>query len=248
MDIRVLEDKAALGRVAAESGAKAIRDAIFDRGHAEIILATGASQMEMLSYLVTQPDIAWSEVMVFHLDEYVDLPATHSASFRKYLQERFCDKVAGPGEMNFVQGDADDLETEIARLNNLIRSRTIDVAFVGIGENGHLAFNDPPADFDTELPYFVVELDAACRQQQVGEGWFAQVDDVPSRAITMSVRQILKSKTIIAAIPDRRKADAVRCAVEGDVSNKCPASILKTHSDCRIFLDKSSSSLLKSHP
>lgn len=245
MRINIYDDKNELGRVAAENGADAIRSAISARGTASIILATGASQTEMLDHLVRSPGIEWSKVTVFHLDEYIELPETHPASFRKYLKERFRDRISGSGEIHYIEGDAADIESELERLNALIRNYTIDVAFVGIGENGHLAFNDPPADFDTDTPYLVVDLDLDCRRQQVGEGWFANVSEVPARAISMSVRQILKSRTLIVSVPDERKADAVKCSIEAEVSNLCPASIMQTHSDCRVFLDTYSAKLLR---
>lgn len=244
MNIAIFDTKSELGTAAAESGAQAIRSAIARKGTADIILATGASQFEMLQHLVRSPEVDWSRVAVFHLDEYIDLPETHPASFRRFLKERFRNHVSELRELHLIQGDAADIEKERRRLNELIASRSIDAAFVGIGENAHLAFNDPPADFDTEIPYLVVDLDAACRRQQVGEGWFKTVDDVPGRAISMSVRQILKSTVLIVSVPDERKAEAVKCVVEGPVTNTCPASIMQTHPDCRLFLDRPSAKLL----
>ena len=190
MDIRVLPDKPALGAAAAADAAAALREAIAARGEAHVIAATGASQFEFLEALTRTPDIDWKKTTFFHLDEYVGLPDTHPASFRRYLRERLADRVH-PGTFHFVNGDAPDPAAECRRLGALIAARPIDVAFVGIGENGHLAFNDPPADFETQEPYLVVELDEACRRQQLGEGWFPTLDDVPRRAISMSVAQIL---------------------------------------------------------
>ena len=241
MEIIISETKQELGKRAAEQGGALIRDAIRSHGEAHIIVATGASQFEMLENLVRQ-DVDWSKVTGFHLDEYIGLPMTHPASFRKYLKERFVDKVH-PKMFHYVNGEADP-ETECKRLGDLIRRVTIDVAFIGIGENGHIAFNDPPADFETEEPYLVVELDEACRRQQMGEGWFATLDEVPPRAISMSVRQIMKSVHIICTVPDQRKAEAVKKTVEGPVTSQVPASILQTHPDTRLYLDKASASLL----
>jgi glucosamine-6-phosphate deaminase len=183
---------------------------------------------------------------MFHLDEYVGLPETHPASFRKYLKERLINKVH-PGNVHLIKGDAKSPESECERLGKIIIQKEIDVAFVGIGENGHLAFNDPPADFDTKKPYLVVELDDACRKQQLGEGWFKSFDDVPKRAISMSINQIMESKNIICTVPDSRKAQAVKDCLEGDITPDNPASILRNHESAFLFLDKNSAKLLKEY-
>ena len=237
--------KAALGKAAAELGALGIRATIDGRGAANIIVATGASQFEMLAELVRQRDIDWSRVTAFHLDEYIGLSATHPASFRRYLRERFASLLPGLGAMHYIDGDAANLEGELRRLNALIAARPIDVTFAGIGENGHLAFNDPPADFDASEPYRVVDLDERCRAQQLGEGWFGSLAEVPLQAISMSIRQIMASAMIVLAVPDRRKAEAVRNTIEGPVSPKVPASILQRHPAAHLFLDPESASLLR---
>jgi glucosamine-6-phosphate deaminase len=242
MEIIIATSKHDLGRQAASKGASLIKKAIVERGKANIIVATGASQFEMLAELVKQ-DIDWSVVTAFHLDEYIGIPGSHPASFRKYLKERFVDLVH-PKEFHYVSGDSGDPEGECMRLRNLISQYPIDVAFVGIGENSHLAFNDPPADFNTEAAYIVVNLDDACRKQQMGEGWFKTFEDVPAQAISMSIRQIMKSKNIVCSVPDERKAWAVKQAVKSGVSNKYPASILQNHAATWLYLDKKSSSLL----
>jgi len=239
MHIHRSTDPAALGRAAAGQAAVLIQKAIDDKGGANIVLATGASQFEMLRRLVKE-DVDWGKVTMFHLDEYLDLPPVHPASFRKYLRERFVDQVGELQAIHFIEGDAPDPQAECARLNALIVRRPIDVAMVGIGENAHLAFNDPPADFETEAPYIIVELDEACRRQQLGEGWFDTLQEVPQRAISMSVRHILKSRHLIVSVPDARKADAVYCAVDGPVTPDCPASILQEHDHCILFLDEAS--------
>jgi len=244
MKTYILDSKQELGAVAAESGADAIRRAILEKGRANIILATGASQFEMLEHLTAMKDIDWSKVIAYHLDEYIGIPKTHPASFRKYLKERFVDNVPSLAGFFFIEGDAPDIEAERLRLGELISRCTIDVAFVGIGENGHLAFNDPPADFETEDPYLIVELDFDCRKQQLGEGWFKTLEEVPKRAISMSIKQIMKSSVLIVSVPDRRKAKAVKCALEGEITNECPSSILQSHPDCRLFLDFNSAALL----
>jgi glucosamine-6-phosphate deaminase len=179
---------------------------------------------------------------MFHLDEYVGLPISHPASFRKYLLERLINRT-GITKYHFLDGDGDAQGT-IRRVGRELSSAPIDVAFVGVGENGHLAFNDPPADFDTEEPYLIATLDEACRRQQVGEGWFTDISEVPRQAITMSIRQILKAKEIIAIVPDARKAQAVQACCEGQIGPAVPASILRTHPNTILFLDKSSSALL----
>lgn len=244
MNIILCDTKHELGRAAAEQGAQRIRAAINAHGAARVVVATGASQFEMLAHLVTLRDIRWDKVTAFHLDEYIGLPITHGASFRKYLWERFASRLPLPlAAFHFINGEGDAV-TECRRLNALISAATIDIAFVGIGENGHLAFNDPPADFNTNNPYIVVNLDEACRGQQLGEGWFASFDDVPKQAISMSIRQIMQSRCIVASVPDVRKADAVRASVQGEVTPQVPASILQQHADCTLYLDPASASLL----
>jgi glucosamine-6-phosphate deaminase len=245
MDIEIMSDKRELGKAAAGAGAKLIREALRRRDTASIIVATGASQFEMFDQLVREPEIAWQSVTAFHLDEYVGLPITHPASFRRYLWERFASRLPLPlREFHFLNGERNP-SAESRRVSDIIREHPIDVAFVGIGENGHLAFNDPPADFDTDEPYIVVDLDEACRRQQLGEGWFPTLHDVPRQAISMSVRQILKSHAIICTVPDRRKADAVRNAVEGPVVPQVPASILQRHDRAMLYLDEPAASLLR---
>ncbi|WP_026951665.1 glucosamine-6-phosphate deaminase [Algoriphagus mannitolivorans] len=244
MKITTQSNPIELGKAAGRIGADLIRNGIQQKGFANIILATGTSQFETLNQLL-QEDLDWNAVTVFHLDEYIGLPITHPASFRKYLKERFFDKVKLKA-YHLIDGE-NDPEKECERLSQLIQKHPIDVAFVGIGENGHLAFNDPPANFETEIPYLVVELDEACRAQQLGEGWFQDMDSVPKKAISMSINQIIKSKAIICSVPDLRKAKAVKDCLEGEISIWHPASILQSHSACQIFLDQDSSSLLSAN-
>lgn len=244
MDIRIFDSVQSLGAAAAAEGAAAIKDAIAEKGRAAIILATGASQFAMLDALIAE-DIDWSKVTVFHLDEYVGISSGHPASFRLYLRQRFVERVGGNVEFIAINGDAPDLPAEVARISERIGKEVIDVCFAGIGENCHLAFNDPPADFDTEEPYLVVSLDDACRRQQMGEGWFATVEDVPEQAVSMSIRQIMKSAKLILAVPDARKAQAVKDAAEGPVTNLHPASIVQQHGACSLYLDRQSASLLE---
>ena len=240
MFVSISQDKFELGRKAAAQGAVFIRKALAEKGSANIIVATGASQFEMLSALVKEPDIDWSKVSVFHLDEYVNLPEDHPAGFRKYLRERFIAKLPVPPKKFYpVSREA------MAELGAVLKKTVIDVAFVGIGENGHLAFNDPPADFDTDEAYLIIELDEKCRRQQLGEGWFKNFDDVPTHAVSMAIKQIMMSKAIIAAVPDARKAEAVAGALEGPLSNLCPSSIMQMHPECWLYLDRDSAKLLK---
>jgi glucosamine-6-phosphate deaminase len=245
MQIAIFDSRQQMAQAAADHAGDLIRQAVATRGQAYLIAATGASQFEFLDALVVQPGIDWRRVTFFHLDEYVGLPQTHPASFRRYLQERIVDRVQ-PGAFHFVNGDASDPAAECRRVGELISRQTIDAAFVGIGENGHLAFNDPPADFDLQEPYLVVELDQACRRQQVGEGWFDSVVDVPLQAISMSIQQILKARHVLCVVPDRRKAEAVRDCLELSVSPMHPASILQRHAQTTIYLDKESAALLNS--
>lgn len=241
MEIIIKQNKEELGKYAAEKGAALINKAIKEKGFANIILATGASQFEMLQYLV-EAEVDWGKVTCFHLDEYIGLKENHHASFRKYLKERFYTKV-NVNEFYFINGE-NNAEDECSRLNDIITNHDICVAFIGIGENAHLAFNDPPADFETELPYIIVDLDKACRLQQFNEGWFPDLESVPTRAISMSIKQILKSQSIICTVPDERKAKAVRDSVKEEVSPLIPGTILKEHQDTTLVLDNDSASLI----
>jgi glucosamine-6-phosphate deaminase len=246
MKITISTNKDELGRRSAELAAATIVQAIGKKGKASIIVATGASQFEFLQYLTADTRIDWSKVTVFHLDEYVGLPVTHIASFRRYLRERLVQQLPCVlAAFHEVDASSDPVE-ECERLGALISKEVIDLCCMGIGENGHIAFNDPPADFLTEKPYLVVDLDQGCRQQQVNEGWFPTLEDVPKQAISMSVKQILKSKALVNSVPGERKAVAVRNALEGELSPLCPASILRTHPDCHLNLDTQSARLLKS--
>lgn len=241
--MRVFPDKFSLAKAAAEQASTAIHDAIVDHGCARIIAATGASQFEFLEELTSREDVDWKKLEMFHLDEYVNMPVTHPASFRKYLRERLIDKT-GITRFHLLDGERPTGEV-IAEMTAEIRKAPIDVAFVGIGENGHLAFNDPPADFETEAAYIVVDLDEPCRRQQLGEGWFKSLDEVPRRALSMTVRQILKARQIIAVVPDGRKANAVAKCFNGEITPMAPSSILRSHPNTTVYLDKDSAALLK---
>jgi len=242
MQVRTYVDRLSASRAAARHAAERLRDTIAAHGSARIIAATGASQFDFLDALTAAGGIDWTRVEMFHLDEYVGLPIDHPASFRKYLLERLVRK-AGIVRYHLLDGEGDAFRVA-AEIGRELRSQPVDVAFLGIGENGHLAFNDPPADFETEEPYLIVTLDDACRRQQVGEGWFASIGEVPSQAISMSVRQILKSKDIVCLVPETRKAAAVSACLEGEVSPMAPASILRTHASTTVYLDRDSAALL----
>ena len=243
MMIKCFDDKKEMARVAADQAASILRDTIQKQGKARLIAATGAAQFEFLEALTTLPAIDWKRVEMFHLDEYIGLPETHPASFCRFLKERLIQKT-GMVHYHLLNGDEDPAEV-IRRTGEALQSEPIDVAFVGIGENGHLAFNDPPADFETEEPYIIVTLDEPCRRQQLGEGWFDSLADVPRRAISMSVRQILKTKQILCIVPDARKANAVKACFDGEISPLAPASILRTHPNTTVYLDKNSAALLR---
>jgi len=244
MKITISETKEKSGASAAALGARLIRQAIQKNGRASIIVATGASQFEMLDCLIKEARIDWTRVTAFHLDEYVGIPITHPASFRKYLWERFVSRLPLPlAGFHYINGE-EDPRAECRRVGALISKHRIDVCFAGIGENGHLAFNDPPADFRATAPYLVVELDEACRRQQMGEGWFKTIKQVPREAISMSVRQIMKSRAVICSVPDQRKAQAVKDCLAGKVTPIHPASILQRHPATWCFLDKAAASLL----
>ena len=244
MEWYIADDKVQLGALAAGDGAELIRSALARRGSAAIIVATGASQFDMLAALVKAPGIDWSQVTAFHLDEYVGLDISHPASFRLYLWQRFVSQLPLPlAAFHYIDAQG-DLPAVCAQLGDAIGRCEIDVAFIGIGENGHLAFNDPPADFESDQPYLVVELDPACRRQQVGEGWFTTLDDVPARAVSMSIGQIMKSAAIVCTVPDSRKAAAVRDAIRGAVTPDVPASILQQHDRATLYLDRDSAGLL----
>ena len=242
MQIKVFDGRNPLAKAAAAQAASAIRRAIQAKGKARIIGATGASQFEFLEELTGTPGVDWKSVELFHLDEYIGLPNSHPASFCKYLQDRLVSK-AGIVNVHFLDSQQDPAEV-IRRTNAAISAAPIDVAFVGIGENGHLAFNDPPADFETDEPYIVVNLDQACRQQQVGEGWFPDINSVPKQAISMSVKQVLKSKEILAVVPGPKKSQAIHECFDGPISPMAPSSILRTHPNTTIYLDRESAALL----
>jgi glucosamine-6-phosphate deaminase len=242
MQIKRFDDKRLMATAAAEQVASTLREVMRSGRHARLIAATGVSQLELLEALTRAHGINWQQVELFHLDEYIGLPSSHPASFCRFLRERLIEKT---GILRHFLLDAGSDPAEVMlRTGRALRSAPIDLALVGIGENGHLAFNDPPADFNTEEPYIVVELDEACRQQQYRQGWFPSLAEVPRRAISMSVRQILKAKRIVCVASEARKAAAVKVCLEGDVSPQAPASILRTHPDTTLYLDMHSAALL----
>ncbi|RPI22548.1 MAG: glucosamine-6-phosphate deaminase [Acidobacteria bacterium] len=247
MRIEVHKTSEELAKAAARQAVALVKAALAQKPEVALIVATGMSQAAFLEQLAQIPGVDWGRSVFFHLDEYVGLPMSHPASFRKYLRERVEQRLH-PKKFRYINGENPNPLEECRQAGQDISQREIDVAFVGIGENGHLAFNDPPADFDTTEPYLVVSLDEACRRQQVGEGWFKSVEEVPKQAISMSVQQILKARHILCVIPDERKAKAVRDCFEGGVTNLHPGSILQTHPNCTVFLDQGSASLMSKKP
>lgn len=233
------------GQQAAQEGAELIKAAITARGEARIILATGASQLAMLTELVSRSDIDWAKCHIFHLDEYLGLADTHGASFVNYLRSRVVDKLNGVGRFVAIDGMTKDVSQELEHLSREVKAAPIDVAFIGIGVNAHLAFNDPPADFLTKNAYITVNLDQTCREQQVSEGWFENLNQVPKQAISMTIGQILAAQAIICTVPDQRKASAVQRAVEGPITPLCPASALQEHRYTTLFLDQAAAANLQ---
>jgi glucosamine-6-phosphate deaminase len=241
----VFGSKAGLAEAAAEKAAECIREAIARNGSARVVVATGNSQIGMMELLVRKPGIDWNAVDAFHLDEYVGLPDTHPASFRLWLRTRFAD-IVKPRSMEYLNGEAADLEAEILRYTNLLKARPIDVALIGFGENGHIAFNDPAvADFNDPATVKRVVLDDACRRQQVGEGHFPNIPAVPVEALTVTCPALMSARTLVCTVPDGRKAQAVKGAIEGEISTACPASIVRTHPKAFLFLDQESASQLQ---
>ena len=248
MQLRLIQNPAAIATRVADHGARVLRAALARHDRATLVAATGMSQLAMLRQLAAVRDIDWRRVTVFHLDEYIGLPDTHRASFRRYLRERFLELLPQAPEFIGIQGDASDLGAEIARLNSLLRARRVDLCFAGVGDNAHLAFNDPPADFVTDAPYLEVRLDETCRRQQAGQGWFAHLDDVPQRAVSMSIRQILRSDCLLLSVTGARKAQALRGMVEGPVDPACPASAVQNHHDCWVYIDAAAAGELSAIP
>jgi glucosamine-6-phosphate deaminase len=242
MILKVFPDKTSLGQAAANQALASMRSAIREHGRARIVAASAASQFEFLAALSAARDFPWEDVELFHLDEYIGLRGTHPASFCRFLHEHLIDKT-GITSHHLLDG-ADDPSKVIREVGSALTAAPIDVAFVGIGENGHIAFNDPPADFETEEPFLVVNLDEACRRQQVGEGWYKDISEVPKQAISMSVRQVMKANEILAVVPDSRKARAVKACFDGQISPMAPASILRTHARVTVYLDTHSGALL----
>ena len=243
MQLHVLETPAQLGQKAAEQTAAVLNEAIAAKGSARIILSTGASQFDTIEALRKQK-VDWTKVEMFHLDEYIGIGNDHPASFIKYLKERFLKDDIPMKHSYFIDGlrDPDEMMAEVTK--DLLAA-PVDVALIGIGENAHIAFNDPPANFDTKESFIIVELDEACKAQQVREKWFATLDDVPKIAITMTVHQIMQAKVIISCVPYPQKAQAVANTVNNDVTNMIPATILKTHPNWSLYVDKDSAALLK---
>jgi glucosamine-6-phosphate deaminase len=235
--VEIFGTKEEMGREAALFVSEKLNKAIKERGSASLILGTGASQYPLLDVLLKE-EIDWTKISLFHLDEYIGLSDQHPASFRKFLRERVAKKV-NPQNVYYLNGDAEDITSEIKRYGKLLQDHPVDVACIGIGENGHIAFNDPAvADFRDPEYLKVVEMDRACRMQQVGEGWFPTIDDVPATAVTLTIRAIMDAKALCCSVPDERKSTAVYNALSGEISTACPASILRNHDNAVLFLDR----------
>lgn len=243
MRINIYEDEKALGQGAGAEAAALLRSVLQEKGLARMVLATGASQFATLKQLIQEPGIEWNRVELFHLDEYIGIPIDHPASFRRYIRERVISQLPPVHAVHYINGQADPA-TECWRLGKLLESAPVDITLAGIGENGHLAFNDPPADFYVRDAYIVVNLEETCRKQQLNEGWFDNLASVPAQAISMSIHQLMRSNTIICSVPDNRKAMAVYNCLEQDISPLYPASVLRKHPDCRLYLDRQSAALL----
>jgi glucosamine-6-phosphate deaminase len=244
LSVRVFDDVQSLAAAAATDAACSIRAAIGDRGEANVILATGNSQLMFLAALIEHTDVDWTRVTAFHMDEYVDLPPTHSASFQRYMREKVAATIPVK-EFHYLTGDTGDAQAEADRYAALLRSHPLDLCVCGIGENGHLAFNDPPvADFDDPADVKIVALEPASRRQQVAEGHFATIDDVPTHAITVTIPALVRARRLLAIVPETRKAVPVRDALTGPIATSCPASYLRRQSHATLYLDADSASLL----
>lgn len=241
MEIVISKTSKELGKKAAAFVSSELKKIINEKGFARIVLSTGASQFDTLEALIEE-DVEWNKVEMFHLDEYIGLPVTHPASFRKYLNDRFVSRV--PLKKAFFVNGEGDVEENIKKLSEELKKSPVDIGLIGIGENAHIAFNDPPADFEIEDPYIIVNLNDTCKMQQVGEGWFSSVEEVPRQAISMSVSQIMKCKKIVCCVPDKRKANAIRLLVQNEVTPMIPATKLKEHPSVTVFLDNDSSSMM----
>ncbi|MDX2153734.1 MAG: glucosamine-6-phosphate deaminase [Bryobacteraceae bacterium] len=244
LDVRVFETTEQMALAAAHDASSLIREAVAHHGEARIVVATGNSQLAFIDALTSVPDLPWHTVTVFHMDEYSALPATHPASFRRWIRERVGDRV-DPKIVHYLDGESPDLATECARYAALLNEAPLDLTFAGIGENGHIAFNDPhEADFNDPATVKLVNLDEACRRQQTGEGHFPTLEDVPRQALTMTCPALMRARHLVCCVPESRKAAAVKAALEGPVTEACPASLLRTHRSARLYLDRDSAALL----
>jgi len=245
MKLVIEQDVNDLAAIACKQIRNTLNKAVDEKGGASLLISTGASQFSLFQTLVGEQGskpVPWDKIDVYHLDEYVGLPPMHTASFCRYIRERFADFVK-PREVHYIYGDR-DISATLDRMNGIMKNLTIDLGLIGVGENGHIAFNDPPADFTATDPYIIVELNESCKRQQVREGWFNDVDSVPKNAFTMSVRQILKCAEIVSFVPYTVKAEAVYGMLTQDVNNMAPATILKTHPNLTLYLDGGSSEKL----
>ena len=244
LNVRIYDEETEMGKASADFAAEHLNSTIKNRGSANLILATGTSQFSFLGALQNK-ELDWSKITVFHLDEYVGISDKHPASFRKYLKERILD-IVKPGKYYLIDGDAENIVEGIAEYERVLKEYPIDLACIGIGENGHIAFNDPPvADFNDPHLVKIVELDQACRMQQLNEGWFPSLEEVPKEAITLTITAIMNCKAIVCTVPGIRKAEAVNRTLNGPINTECPATILRNHPEAVLFLDNYSSTEIK---
>jgi glucosamine-6-phosphate deaminase len=242
--VEIFDKTEDMGKASADFVAGKLESSINKKGNANLIIGTGASQYPFLNALLTKK-LDWSKINLFHLDEYIGLSNRHPASFRRFLKERVADKV-NPANVYYLNGDADDIEAEIRRYERLLKENPVDVACIGIGENGHIAFNDPAvADFNDPAYLKVVEMDEACRKQQVGEGWFPTIADVPKEAVTLTITAIMDCRALSCSVPDERKSEAVYNTLSGEVTTSCPASVIRKHKEAVLFLDRFSAVKIK---
>ena len=241
MKVKLYETTAAMGEAAAEQAAEVLKQAIAKNGSARLLLSTGASQFAFFEAFVKK-DVDWKKVEMFHLDEYVGISKNHPASFNRYLRERFIDKVH-PGKYHLIDGEKDP-EATIKEITELLDRKQVDLGLIGIGENAHIAFNDPPADFADKRAYKVVDLADRCLQQQIGEGWFKTKEECYKQAISMTCDRIMQCKTIISVVPYAVKAEAIYATLTSPLSENVPATLLKNHADTTVYIDKDSASML----
>ena len=244
MSVRIFESNDMLGRAAANDLTALLSQTLSKQEKTAVIFACANSQLTFLNALKTMKGIAWNRIIIFHMDEYLGMSDQHPASFVRFLREKLVD-VVHPAAFYPLPGNTKDVKTELKRYTDLMREYPPDVCILGIGENGHLAFNDPPADFNTKELIHVVDLDLACRTQQVNEDHFPTLEDVPKQALSLTVPALLAAKHLLAIVPESRKAAAIKAALKGPVTPNCPASILRTQPHATLYLDRESAASVR---